>query len=46
VLLSQDKNKKKEKENVKVFQKTTTAPKNRKRGAKEEQYLEEHIKKA
>jgi len=34
------------KEKVKVSQKTTIAQKREKRGAKEEQYLEEHIEKA
>jgi hypothetical protein len=44
VLLSQEKNKKKKMS--KFPKKTTIAQKIEKRGAKEEQYLEEHIEKA
>ena len=46
VLLSEEKISKKEKEKVKISQKNNDNPKIEKRGAKEEQYLEEHIESA
>ena len=46
VLVSEEKISKKEKEKVKVSQKTDSLKNRKKRGAKEEQYIDEHIEKA